>query len=265
MRGSCDRLRSVPTVVVEKSALFRAGLMHTLAGTRFRVTADCSDLSNLPPNALNGRDCLALIGLDRDAGAVMPHLGELRARHPFLRVVMLSERFDAEELLAALESGGDGYLLKNAISPDALLKSLDLVLSGEAIVPQGFAQLIREHMQLPPMPSPAQPAARRPEVALEAPPPLQRLPFDGSPAVDVRLSEREQTILLLLTRGASNKHIARELQITEATVKVHVKSLLRKLRAKNRTQAAMWAMNNHIEHAASIARQLDPQPAVAAV
>jgi len=58
----------------------------------------------------------------------------------------------------------------------------------------------------------------------------------------VHMSEREQTILMHLMEGASNKHIARELDIAEATVKVHVKSLLIKIRAKNRTQAATWAM-----------------------
>lgn len=231
--------------------------MHTLAGTRFRVTAHCSDLRELPPNALNGRECgrecLALIGLDHEAGGVLPQVGELRARYPYLRVVMLSERFDPEELLASFEAGGDGYLLKHEISPDALLKSLDLVLSGEAIVPQGFARLIRDRMQLPPR-LPGRPA----EAALAALP--ARPPIEGLPVYDVRLSEREQTILSLLTRGASNKLIARELQIAEATVKVHVKSLLRKLRAKNRTQAAMWAM----EQGTAVGRPSAQPPSAAA-
>jgi two-component system nitrate/nitrite response regulator NarL len=66
-----------------------------------------------------------------------------------------------------------------------------------------------------------------------------------------RLSDREHVILMHLTEGASNKHIARELNIAEATVKVHVKSLLRKIRVNNRTQAAMWAIN----HVGPIARQ----------
>ena len=56
------------------------------------------------------------------------------------------------------------------------------------------------------------------------------------------LSDRERTILTHLMEGASNKHIARELNIAEATVKVHVKNLLGKIRVKNRTQAAMWGM-----------------------
>ena len=56
------------------------------------------------------------------------------------------------------------------------------------------------------------------------------------------LSSKEESILNWLTRGASNKMIARELDIAEATVKVHVKAILRKTRVQNRTQAAMWAV-----------------------
>jgi len=58
------------------------------------------------------------------------------------------------------------------------------------------------------------------------------------------LSKREEAILRLLMEGGSNKMIARRLVITEATVKVHIKAILRKLRLHNRTQAAMWAYNN---------------------
>jgi two-component system nitrate/nitrite response regulator NarL len=59
-----------------------------------------------------------------------------------------------------------------------------------------------------------------------------------------RLSPREKSILLCLVEGDSNKVIARKIDITEATVKVHVKAILRKIRVHNRTQAAIWAMNH---------------------
>ncbi|MGH1571183.1 response regulator transcription factor [Methylobacterium sp. P31] len=61
-----------------------------------------------------------------------------------------------------------------------------------------------------------------------------------------RLSEREQLILTMLVSGSPNKIIARRLDITEATVKVHMKSIMRKIRASNRTQAAIWAAKNGI-------------------
>jgi two-component system nitrate/nitrite response regulator NarL len=71
----------------------------------------------------------------------------------------------------------------------------------------------------------------------------------SDPLSRISLSEREQQIVDRLARGLSNKHIARELDISETTVKVHVKSLLRKIRMNNRTQVAIWAMRQR-PHAA---------------
>jgi len=224
-------------VIVDPSALFRAGLMHILAGTRFRIVADCSSLAELPLNALNGDQCLALISLDKNACAVLPQVSALKAQHESLRVVMFSDQLDPENFLAAIEIGGNGYLFKNEISPDALLKSLELILLGEVVVPHGFIQRVRGcgPLQLEPASN-----GNRAEGGWEYAP--AQLP----PQTDNvgRLSNREQTILWQLTQGASNKHIARDLEIAEATVKVHVKSLLRKIRVRNRTQAAMWAINH---------------------
>lgn len=68
---------------------------------------------------------------------------------------------------------------------------------------------------------------------------------------NLRISQREEQILQRLMVGDSNKVIAAKIGITEATVKVHLKSLLRKIGATNRTQAAIWAMNNGVEKAAA--------------
>ena len=67
---------------------------------------------------------------------------------------------------------------------------------------------------------------------------------DGQSSDVPSLSRREMLILRMLMEGASNKHIGRNLVITESTVKVHMKAILRKLRLQNRTQAAIWARNN---------------------
>jgi two-component system nitrate/nitrite response regulator NarL len=183
---------------------------------------------------------LALVCLNRDARAVLSELSLLKAQYEYLHVVMFSDRFDLDELLTAVASGVDCYLLKNEISPDALLKCLDLVLLGQTIVPQGFTQLLRSQVRL-------QEEALSPgnylETRLEYPRP--QFPVEALRTGDtVRLSNREQMILLQLTQGASNKHIARELKISEATVKTHVKALLHKISVRNRTQAAVWATNH---------------------
>ncbi|MEA2725943.1 MAG: two-component system, NarL family, nitrate/nitrite response regulator NarL [Acetobacteraceae bacterium] len=248
--------QAVPAAIIDKSALFRAGLMHILSGSQFCVTAACPTLQDLPEQALDDTPCVALIGLDKDVEAVLSRIAVLKQKHKGLRVIVFSEHLHPEQFLAALGAGADGYLLRNEISPDAVLKSLELVLVEGVVVPQGFTKILNsraelqvhtatEIARLEPIPPTVQ---LQPEPDSAPPRPVEDAIQNGFLE---RLSDREHVILMQLTQGASNKHIARELNIAEATVKVHVKSLLRKIRVSNRTQAAMWAMN----HVGPIARQ----------
>ena len=234
---SSQRQREIATVIIDRSALFRAGLAHILAETRFRVIASYASVFDVPAKTLHRRPCLLLVGLDIEFRQVLPKLASLRAPFKDLHVKMLTSYSDIEEFLAAVDAGGDGYLLKDEITPDALLTSLELIFLGGMVIPRGFTELFRR--------APGQLAevypARDPDIEAEH---RQPPPADERAAGHAGLSNREQTILEHLTRGASNKHIARELSIAEATVKVHVKSLLRKIHVRNRTQAAMWAMNH---------------------
>jgi len=183
---------------------------------------------------------MALIGIDddKDARAVRSELSSLKAQYESLRIVIFSDRFDLEELFTAIVSGGDCYLLKNEISPEAILKSLELALMGETVVPQKFGQLLRDkacfgHGALSPVKDSASCLSRTR---------TQSVTTARQNDETVQFSEKEQIILQCLTQGTSNKQIARELKITEATVKTHVKALLRKIGARNRTQAAIWAV-----------------------
>ncbi len=102
----------------------------------------------------------------------------------------------------------------------ALTESLRLVMMGEKVFPTDLSELLlRNNPQKAPMPGPGERQG---------------------------LTEREMQILCCLIKGQSNKMIAIHFNITEATVKVHLKSLLRKINASNRTQAAIWALNNGI-------------------
>jgi two-component system nitrate/nitrite response regulator NarL len=144
------------------------------------------------------------------------------------RIVVIGDHSETGEVLTALEAGASGYL-RETMSCEALVKALELVILGETVLPtQSIKQLparadpIQESLRMLPKPQPAN-AAQLNEVAFSA---------------------REVTILRHLVNGASNKVIALRLAITEATVKVHVKAILRKMHVKNRTQAAIWAMNH---------------------
>ena len=124
-------------------------------------------------------------------------------------------------MLSAFQAGADGYLIKT-ISSDVLTASLDLVMLGEVVFPSAALNLGGEADQ------PAEPVVNQ----------------DVNEVSPRGLSVRETVILRCLMQGDSNKLIARRFDITEATVKVHVKAILRKIHAKNRTQAAIWAASN---------------------
>jgi len=120
-----------------------------------------------------------------------------------------------------LKAGADGYLV-NELSAEAFSLSLLLVMKGEKALPSTLAGILAN---------------------------------DSSDAgngalikAQKHLTEREKQILKCLLHAYSNKHIARALNISEGTVKVHLKSLMKKIAAANRTQAALWARNNGIEN-----------------
>jgi len=109
--------------------------------------------------------------------------------------------------------------------PEVLIKSLELVMLGESILP---FEVLRSLMDVRPQKQsqPLQDNTAEPKL---------------SDVKECKLSAREAQILTCLTKGEPNKVIARKLDITEATIKVHVQAILRKIGASNRTQAAMWA------------------------
>jgi two-component system nitrate/nitrite response regulator NarL len=180
-------------------------LKHLLADTRFAVEGEFSTTEQAVGGAVISG--LVIIG---EAG----DLQQLRGAYPEARIVMLASDFAVDALRDAMNAGADGYLMKD-VSPEALIQSLELVMMGEKVFPTNLASML---LSLDSMPSPMN---------------------------SIRgMTPREHEILQALVTGASNKMIAIRLGITEATVKVHLKTLLRKIDVNNRTQAAIWAMNN---------------------
>jgi two-component system, NarL family, nitrate/nitrite response regulator NarL len=197
-----------------------------------------------------------------DIAGVLTQLRKVREDFAAIKLVVLAERSSTHDVITALQAGADGILSSN-ISSKMLLSSLQLVMLGQKLFsawpsdllakprePAPMRPLVVAEKTLPASPPqvvqfeprtlPQQPAALAvaPHAVLRAP--IVRTDAAGSPV----LSDREKQILRCLVRGQSNKVIARELGIAETTVKVHIKSVLRKLRAANRTQAAIWALNH---------------------
>ena len=221
----------VATVLVAGNSLFREGLLLILSTTAFRVCKVAATIDDLSlQSTRTSRPFLFLIGTGGDHAVTAPTTVErLRKQNPSARIVVLSDRCELNDALAVFRAGADGYLFEQ-ISRDALIKSLDLVMLGVTILPAALTRLVGEDHEMDSEDDPAVPAAQT-----EVP------TFDHMPR---KLSQQETRILRCLMQGEPNKIIARQFDITEATVKVHIKAILRKISVRNRTQAAVWAQSH---------------------
>ena len=208
-------------VLASDNRLFRATLPLGLESDVLTVVATVDFTSELTSYIMTTDQKPHLIVVDSppDLEHEVAVLSEISRNFPETEIVVLVDRADNAHMSRVLAAGVRGFLPKN-ISLTTLRLSLQLIA-------------LHENLFAPP----AQLTADRPAPS-EAP-----ASFDRG-ALPVPLSEREAGILDCLGFGSSNKVIARELGVAEATVKVHIKSVLRKINVKNRTQAAVWAMSN---------------------
>lgn len=238
--------------IIGLSRLFREGLQQLLRRSRFTVTCSAATLREAFEMECPTKPELAMVVLSssEDASSCIRHIRKVSSDYPGLRVVLLTDPLVEDRLREAAAAGIQAVLSKD-ITSDVLQRSLELVMLGQQV----FPGLPEE----PPPPVAAPIPFTRPTLATVAGGDTVPRPDNGAPkgmmhlsvaaaGVDgqrvTHLSERERQILLCLVDGAANKTIARDLNITEATVKVHIKGLLRKIRVNNRTQAAVWGMNN---------------------
>lgn len=257
--------------VCESNRLFRDGLSFLLKEEKYRVIAAVSHFRDMggDTRARSG-DLIFLLGQgNHDVGSI----ANLHRSFPQAKIVLLVECFSEEYLHQVEAAGAQGVLLRS-VSREVLVKSLELItLGGRVYSPAaapGSAALVDDRTGA--SGSPAEPltdihiAGHVHQVAAAegvrmasggawpTTPQLERAAMQIAEAVDVEteqtrltarrneLSERELEILNCLVTGDSNKVIARNCNISEATVKVHLKAVLRKIRVSNRTQAAVWAM-----------------------
>jgi two-component system nitrate/nitrite response regulator NarL len=214
-------------ILIHPNPLFSEGLRRILMGTPFQLACLVEAPDQIPAK-LRNRGCNLFFVVGGNSST--ERVGSVRAitqEYTSARIVAIGDHSEPSEVLTALEAGASGYL-RETMSCEALVKALELVILGETVLP---TQCIK---QLPARADPIHESAR----LLPKP-----QPANGAQLSEVALSTREAAILRHLVHGASNKVIALRLAITEATVKVHIKAILRKMRVKNRTQAAIWAMN----------------------
>lgn len=217
-------MSGVHTILVEHSTLFREGLSKLLARTGFIVTAMASTSEEIEIDNTPEPELIILGSGDSDS-VLEKNVRTLRSRFPNSRLVVLSDQYNPDQVHTAFRMSARGYLMKT-ISSSTLIKSLELVMLGESIFPSAIlTRMVEDH---------GLDIEIDDEIAVDVP------PISHSSRA---LSAREMQILQCLVRGQSNKMIARSLDIVEATVKVHIKAILRKIHVQNRTQAAIWAVN----------------------
>jgi two-component system, NarL family, nitrate/nitrite response regulator NarL len=206
-------------VLCGQNRFSREGLRHLLASDSFAVVGEANNLleaqSFLTSATVNVRILVHETAneLTNDLAVLMT----ITRDYPEIAVVVLSGCASSSEMSAVIAAGAQGYLPAE-ISAEALQMSLQLILLGESILPLSKVQ--------------SSPGHSVEEKGCE--PDKLRSPLSG----------REAQILKCLETGLPNKVIARDLEMAEATVKVHIKAILRKIQVENRTQAAVWSMNN---------------------
>lgn len=220
-----DSYQNTSVMIIDHSRLLREGLRQIMTGTSFAVLYEFPTLAAALDAPLEtGAPKLVLLEWlpvdDQDNPVV-----RLRERLPDARIIAFGDTLSKKQMVHALRAGASGYLLKD-MSLDALIQSLRLVLMGEVVFPTELA-------------------AHLVTGSFNMDAPSERL---DSQSFGAALSERELQILKCLINGYPNKIIARQLNITEGTVKVHLKGLLKKIQVQNRTQAAIWALDHGIRH-----------------
>lgn len=223
---------SVPTYILQSDGLFREGLRLILSKTRFRphgCAIDLEDLTEVPYD----RPILFIVGVSPNQAVIC---SKIRNQYPLAFIVAVADESNPRSLATALDDGANAALF-SSVSPDDLVSTLQAVVNGKLVLIDARLWSLEIQSKAEERPSPS----IQNDLSLEVP--------DEAPAIEphtMKLSAREIAILERIVRGDSNKHVARFFKIAEPTVKAHVKAIFRKIGASNRTQAAIWALNNRL-------------------
>jgi two-component system nitrate/nitrite response regulator NarL len=211
-------MNSIRVLIVDDHTLFRSGirlLLERQAG--FEVVGEASDGLEGVKRAKQLKPDVVLLDLHMPLTSGLATIPLLREEVPHTEIIMLTVSEDADDLLEALRAGARGYLLKN-IDTDFLLDSIRRAATGESVMSFQMARKLADAMRVP-----------------------QKVASHMSAD---KLTPREREIIALLASGASNKEIARKLELAESTVKIHVQGILRKLNLASRVQAAVYAVEH---------------------
>jgi DNA-binding NarL/FixJ family response regulator len=207
----------VSVLLADDHRLFREGLRDLLLECGFGVVGEAANAEQAVSMAIEKRPTVTLMDIDMPGGSGIEATRRLVKRRADTQIVMLTVSPDEADVIESVQAGACGYLLKDA-SIEEIAAGVRAAAEGEPLLsPRVTADLL---------------------VRVREAPASRALP--GEP----RLSPREAEVLRLIADGKGNPEVAQELGISEQTVKTHVSSLLEKLGAGNRIQAAVYAVRN---------------------
>ncbi len=236
-------MSQLSVVLVHPNRLFSDGLKKICENGRYKLIYAGGSYGHFHSD--HGRASEAAVFIVGGPNAA-ENVQALRTYYSRSIILLVGGDGQDEEINQSMAAGANCYL-RETTSGDLLLKTLDIFTQKEVVLCADFA------CQKSPRSEPSASSMPLAEIAVSGSAP-NNLEFNGfasslpdSPTIapqGLQLSAQESVILRGLVEGHPNKIIANRLQITEATVKVHVKAILRKIRAKNRTQAAIWAVRH---------------------
>lgn len=196
---------SVNLLLADDHRIVREGLKMILESSpRYTVVGEASDGDELVSKALAVKPDLIVSDLKMPGPSIIDSCKQLKDQLPEVKVLILTAFDESEDVFRALESNVDGYIMKDTV-PEQILHTMDMVMMGYSCFQSK----------------------------------LQRKRKDEA---DVVFTEREQEIFELIVENLSNQEIAHRLYISEATVKTHVSSILRKTGQPNRSQAVLYGL-----------------------
>ncbi len=203
-------------MVADDHSLFRDGIVSLLEAAGFDVVAEAGTGKDILEAIQLSTPDLVLLDLTMPGMSGLEALKQIKLDHPEVKVVILTVSDDDDDLMAAIQAGASGYLLKDLDSQE-FLELLSGLERGEAPMTRKTASRLMSRLATP-----------RHDTGKSLP----------------HLSDRELEVLGLVSRGMANKTIADKLSISENTVKYHMKNILQKLDVQNRTEAVSHALQN---------------------
>jgi two-component system nitrate/nitrite response regulator NarL len=213
--------KAIRLLVVDDHPLFRRGLVSLLSqDSRFSVVGEAGDIGEAFRILSHQEPDLLLLDNHLPGVKGVEAIVSLKQGHENLRILMLTVSEDEDDLANALQNGADGYLLKT-LESDQLCEAIVKVAEGQSVVSPEMMSKLVSALRQPSVPSAIESDNGHPLKVLE------------------RLSPREMEIFLLIAKSLSNKHIARDLDIAETTVKIHIQHIFKKLEMTSRVQVAV--------------------------